>query len=105
LLQRLRRIPFLFVFLVSCLFFANPSLDDYTPGVKVRPETTVVVSPEREPKRDLDSAILAIIAGERLTFTAVFIYSFVKFDRKQNIRLWPFVTMGTPRAPPAGFSL
>jgi hypothetical protein len=32
--------------------------------------------------------------------TAAFAYSFVKFDRKQNTRLWPFVTTGTTRSPP-----
>ena len=32
--------------------------------------------------------------------TAAFAYSFVKFDRKQNTRLWLFVTTGTTRSPP-----
>jgi hypothetical protein len=32
--------------------------------------------------------------------TPAFAYSFVKFDRKQNTRLWPFVTTGTTRSPP-----
>jgi hypothetical protein len=33
--------------------------------------------------------------------TASFAYSFIKFDRKQNTRLWPFVTTGTTRSPPS----
>ena len=35
--------------------------------------------------------------------TATFAYFFVKFDRKQNTRLWPFVTTGTTRSPPFVF--
>ena len=32
--------------------------------------------------------------------TAAFAYSFIKFDRQQNTRLWPFVTEGITRSPP-----
>jgi hypothetical protein len=44
-------------------------------------------------------AALAAPVGDFVP-TSAFAYSFVKFDRKQNTRLWPFVTTGTTRSPP-----
>jgi hypothetical protein len=32
--------------------------------------------------------------------SAALAYSFVRFDRKQNTRLWPFVSAGINRSPP-----
>jgi len=103
--KTLRRLSLSLIFLFCCLGFAQPQLDDYAPGIKARSGETVIVPPERQPKRDFTRSIQAIITGQHRVFTAVFIHSFLRFDRKQNTRLWPFVRMGTTRAPPAGFSL
>ena len=104
-IESLRRLSLSLILLFSFLGFAQPRLDDHVPGVKVRPAGTVMISPERQPRRDPAGGIHAVIAGHRSVFTAVFIYSFLRFDRKQNTRLWPFVPMGTARAPPATFLL
>ncbi len=104
--KRLHRLPLSFIFLFSCLVFADPQLDDHVPGVKVRSSAPLISHiTEIQPRRDLSGSIQAMIAGDHSVFTAVFIHSFVRFDRKQNTRLWPFVTMGTTRAPPATLSL
>jgi hypothetical protein len=101
----LRTLSLSFIFLFSCLGFVQPQLDDYAPGVKVRAAGAVIVNAERQPKRYLGGLTQAMIADDHSIFTAVFIHCFVKFDRKQNTRLWPFVTVGTTRAPPATFSV
>jgi hypothetical protein len=44
--------------------------------------------------------VLALAVGT-FAITAFFAYSFIKFDRKQNTRLWPFVATGTTRSPPS----
>ena len=103
--KTLRRLSLSLIFLFSCLGFAQPQLDDYAPGIKARSGETVISHPERQPKRDLGGSIQAMITGHHSAFTAVFIHSFLKFDRKQNTRLWPFVTSCTTRAPPAIFSI
>jgi hypothetical protein len=103
--KTLRRLSLSLIFLFSCLGFAQPQLDDYAPGIKARSGETVIVQPERQPKRDFTSSIKAIITGQHRVFTAVFVQSFLRFDRKQNTRLWPFVSVGTTRAPPAEISL
>jgi hypothetical protein len=97
-----RRLSLSIIFLVSCSGFAQPQLDDHVPGLKVRPAGTEVANSQRQAKRDPS---VSILPGSGLIFTAVFIHSFVRFDRKQNTRLWPFVTRGTTRAPPAAFSV
>jgi hypothetical protein len=103
--ETLRRLSLSLIFLLSCLGFAHPELDDYVPAVKIRPADSTIANPERQPKRILGGMTQATVAGNHSVFTAVFIHSFVKFDRKQNTRLWPFVTMGTTRAPPATVSV
>ena len=97
-----RRLSLSIIFLVSCSGFAQPQLDDYVPGLKVRPAGAEVANPQRQAKRDPS---VSILLGSDLIFTAVFIHSFLRFDRKQNTRLWPFVTRGTTRAPPAAVSV
>jgi len=104
-LKGLRRLCLSLIFFFSCLGFTQPGLDDEVPGVKVRSAASTISQPERQPKRDLASNIQAMITGHHSVFTAVFIHSFVRSDRKQNTWLWPFVRMGTTRAPPAAVSL
>jgi|GEM_PF-4069187 len=104
-LKGLRRLSLSLIFFFSCLGFTQPGLDDEVPGVKVRSAASTISQPERQPKRDLASNIQAMITGHHSVFTAVFIHSFVRSDRKQNTWLWPFVRMGTTRAPPAAVSL
>ena len=55
---------------------------------------------ERIEHRDYRDELGPVLARGDLAVTATFAYSFVKFDRKQNTRLWPFVTTGTTRSPP-----
>jgi hypothetical protein len=43
------------------------------------------------------SRVTALAPGDR-PFTA---FSYIKFDRKQNTRLWPFIFTGITRSPPA----
>src|SRR5215467_6879442 len=105
LLKNLRRITLSLIFFFSCLGFAQPGLDDEVPGVKVRSPVTSISHPERQPKRDFAGSIQRIITGQHSVFTAVFVHSFLRLDRKPNTRLWPFVSLGTPRAPPAEFSI
>jgi len=105
LIKKLRRLSLSLIFFFSCLGFAQPGLDDEVPGVKVRSAVTTISHPERQPKRDFAGSIQALITGQHSVFTAVFVHSFLRFDRKQNTRLWPFVSVGTTRAPPAEISL
>jgi hypothetical protein len=58
---------------------------------------------ERIQQREQTTQTAAALALGSFVVTAVFAYSFVKFDRKQNTRLWPFVTTGTARSPPFCF--
>ena len=100
-----RRLSLSIIFLVSCSGFAQPQLDDYVPGLKVRPAGAEVANSQRQAKREPSVSIQSVLSGSDLIFTAVFIRSFLRFDRKQNTHLWPFVTRGTTRAPPAAVSV
>ncbi len=55
---------------------------------------------ERIEHRDYRAELGPALARGGFAVTATFAYFFVKFDRKQNTRLWPFVTTGTTRSPP-----
>ena len=55
---------------------------------------------ERIQPHDNLSSATAVLPLKNMVVTATFTHSFVKFDRKQNTRLWPFVTTGTTRSPP-----
>jgi hypothetical protein len=105
LVENLRRLSLALIFLFSCLGIAQSGLDDYVPEVKARAAGTAIAHPDRQPKRDLGGGIQATITAQHSVFTAAFIQSFLRSDRKQNTRLWPFVTAGTTRAPPATFSI
>jgi hypothetical protein len=52
-----------------------------------------------QPHDNLSTAT-AVLPLKNVVVTATFTYAFVKFDRKQNTRLWPFITAGTTRSPP-----
>ena len=103
ILAALRRLPGSFLFLFYRLVFVHPLFDDTIPGLKVHPTTIHGVGGNKHLKRDLAGTISWIIPGERPQFTAAFLEAFVKLDRKQNTRLWPFVNDGTTRSPPRSF--
>jgi hypothetical protein len=48
-------------------------------------------------QNDYCSGTLTNLTLEKLFVAAIF---FIKFDRKQNTRLWPFVFTGVTRSPP-----
>jgi hypothetical protein len=55
---------------------------------------------ERIQPHDNLSPATAVRPLKNVVVTATFTHAFVKFDRKQNTRLWPFITAGTTRSPP-----
>jgi len=61
----------------------------------------VVSGTERLEHHEHRAEAASVLALGTFAFTAAFAYSFIKFDRKQNTRLWPFVTTGTTRSPPS----
>jgi hypothetical protein len=58
-------------------------------------------APERIQEREQEVHPALALALGTFAVTAAFTYFFIKFDRKQNTRLWPFVTAGTTRSPPS----
>jgi hypothetical protein len=58
---------------------------------------------ERIQQREQEIHTTVVLALGSFPVTAAFSYFFTKFDRKQNTRLWPFVTAGTTRSPPLIF--
>src|SRR5689334_3663948 len=97
------RLPASFIFLFYCLIFVHPLFDDTLPGLKVHASVVHGVGSDKQLKRDLLSGSHPGILSGRPQFTATFIQSFVRFDRKQNTRVWPFVDAGTTRSPPRLF--
>jgi hypothetical protein len=55
---------------------------------------------ERIQPHDNLSTATTVLPLKNVVVTATFTHAFVKFDRKQNTRLWPFITAGTTRSPP-----
>jgi hypothetical protein len=53
---------------------------------------------ERTQHRPLQSDLASALPGESRIFVE---FSYIKFDRKQNTRLWPFIFTGITRSPPA----
>ena len=53
---------------------------------------------ERRDPWQFQSDIAAALPGKNRTFVE---FSYIKFDRKQNTRLWPFLFTGITRSPPA----
>jgi hypothetical protein len=64
------------------------------------PRVVSSVADRLEDREHRAKAALAPPIGDFVP-TPAFAYFFVKFDRKQNTRLWPFVTTGTTRSPPS----
>jgi hypothetical protein len=61
----------------------------------------IVSGTERLEHHEQWAEAVSTLALGTFAITASFAYSFIKFDRKQNTRLWPFVTTGTTRSPPS----
>src|ERR1051325_1002451 len=97
------RIPASFIFLFYCLIFVHPLFDDKLPGLKVHPSAVHGAGSDKELKRDATTGSDSIVLSGRPQFTAGFVRTFLKFDRKQNTRIWPFVDAGTTRSPPGLF--
>jgi hypothetical protein len=53
---------------------------------------------ERSQHRPFQSELTTALPAENRPFTEC---SYIKFDRKQNTRLWPFIFTGITRSPPA----
>jgi len=53
---------------------------------------------ERADHRPFQSDVAAALPDRSRTFVE---FSYIKFDRKQNTRLWPFLFTGITRSPPA----
>jgi len=88
--------PILASFLLGAIW-GQPSLHDY---VSVGTARLISGASERlEHRENPFEASHALAIGVH-SATAAFADAFVKFDRKQNTRLWPFVTTGTTRSPP-----
>jgi hypothetical protein len=53
---------------------------------------------ERPHHRPFQSDLTSALPHQSRTFVE---FSYIKFDRKQNNRLWPFIFTGITRSPPA----
>jgi hypothetical protein len=82
--------------LLFCATWAQWQSYDNSAGT---PRLVSGVAERFEHREDRSEAAPVSPVGD-FAVTAAFAYSFVKFDRKQNTRLWPFVTTGTTRSPP-----
>src|SRR5262245_54288282 len=92
---------FLSVIVILLFWVAWPyeQLRDYVSAGASR----VVSGTERLEHHEQWADAVSTLALGTFAITASFAYSFIKFDRKQNTRLWPFVTTGTTRSPPSFF--
>src|SRR5688500_12521556 len=80
------------------LFQPTPTqwqLADYTSFVTTK---TGYSDFERTHHRPFQSDLASAFPGKSRTFVE---FSYIKFDRKQNTRLWPFIFTGITRSPPA----
>ena len=90
------------VVLLLCAGFSQPELDNRHPGVKASVATGKLSRPQKlsyeleEIRRQR-----GVLALGNFLFTSVFHHAFVRFDRKQNLHLWPVVTIGFERSPPS----
>jgi hypothetical protein len=85
------------VILLFWVAWPYEQLDDYVSTGVPR----VVSATERLEHHEQWAEAVSALALGTFAITASFAYSFIKFDRKQNTRLWPFVTTGTTRSPPS----
>jgi hypothetical protein len=88
--------PILVIFLLGVIC-SQPSLHDYVSAGTAR---LISGGSERLEHRENPFEASHALAIGVFTVTAAFADAFVRFDRKQNTRLWPFVTTGTTRSPP-----
>ncbi len=84
-----------------CAGCSQPELDDRHPGVKAPAINGKLWRPQR-PLYDLDEILKQrpVLGLGNFRFTSVFQREFVRFDRKQNLHLWPVVIIGCERSPP-----
>jgi hypothetical protein len=87
----------LIVILLLCASWLQGHSPDYVSAGSPRIASGAIEQVEHREHRAETAPALAVGS---FALTAAFAYSFVKFDRKQNTRLWPFVTTGTTRSPP-----
>lgn len=88
--------PILFIFLLGTIW-SQSALDGYAPAGTAHLMSAGI---ERIEHRASPSGTAYALALGVFAVTAAFAFAFVRFDRKQNTRLWPFVTTGTTRSPP-----
>jgi hypothetical protein len=77
--------------------YSQRQLHGYVPAGTLR---LVSALAERIQPHDNLSTAAAVLSLKNVVATATFTHSFVKFDRKQNTRVWPFITTGKTRSPP-----
>ena len=93
----------LFISLSGAL--SQPDLERYLPTATIRLASGKVTNWEKMPKAEaLAGSKLALAVGS-LAFTYGFRQFFVRFDRKNNLRLWPVVASGLTRSPPSTHGL
>jgi hypothetical protein len=94
---QLRGLGSVLVILLLGAIWSRPSLHDYVSAGTAR---LVSGGIERLEQRENPFEASHALAIGAFSVTAAFARAFVRFDRKQNTRLWPFVTTGTTRSPP-----
>jgi hypothetical protein len=92
-------LPFVLIFILAVLSVGAASLQEPV-GEYVLVATARVGNSdfERSQHRPFKSHIATVFAFHNLRFVE---FSYLKFDRKQNTRLWPFIFTGITRSPPA----
>ena len=89
------------VVVLLCAGFSQPELDDRHPGVKASVATGKLSRLEKSPyELDEIRRQRGVLVLGNFLLTSVFHHAFVRFDRKQNLRIWPVVTVGFERSPP-----
>ena len=84
-----------------CSGFSQPELGDRHPGVKASVASGKLSRPQRS-LNELEEGRRqrGVLASGKLLFTSVFHHTFLRFVRKQNLHLWPVVSIEFERSPP-----
>jgi hypothetical protein len=92
-------VPFVLIFMLAVLSVGATSMQEPV-GEYVFVATARIGNSdfERSQHRPFKSHIATAFAFSNLRFVE---FSYIKFDRKQNTRLWPFIFTGITRSPPA----
>jgi hypothetical protein len=91
-------LPFVLVFVLAVLSVgATPTPEPVGEYVFVGTARIGNSDFERSQLRRFKSHIATVFTFDNLRFVE---FSYIKFDRKQNTRLWPFVFTGITRSPP-----